>query len=136
MDDYLKAAVEVVTAQAKVRAMSADEITAMVAKLAADFRGVAEGAAAPSPQEPAVDPRKSIREASVVCLECGKAFKMITWKHLATHGLPRPIKGQVGPAKGDRPYGQEPRPRAPQEDAGDGAVEAPGEEGRKKTAAA
>lgn len=34
-----------------------------------------------------MDPRKAIREKSVVCLECGKKCKVLTKKHLATHGL-------------------------------------------------
>ena len=38
-------------------------------------------------REPPVDPKKAIREKSVICLECGKKFKVLTKKHLATHGL-------------------------------------------------
>ena len=33
------------------------------------------------------DARKSIKEKSVTCLECGKTFKILTKRHLATHGL-------------------------------------------------
>ncbi|MFO7875164.1 MAG: MucR family transcriptional regulator [Desulfovermiculus sp.] len=38
-------------------------------------------------QEPAVDPKKAIREKAVVCLECGKKLKVLSKKHLAQHGL-------------------------------------------------
>lgn len=31
--------------------------------------------------------RKSIKEKSVTCLECGKTFKILTKRHLASHGL-------------------------------------------------
>ena len=31
--------------------------------------------------------KRSIKEKSIVCLECGKTFKVITKKHLALHGL-------------------------------------------------
>jgi predicted transcriptional regulator len=34
-----------------------------------------------------MDPKKAIKEKSVTCLECGKSFKILTKKHLATHGL-------------------------------------------------
>ncbi len=34
-----------------------------------------------------MDPKKSIKEKSVTCLECGKSMKLITSKHLAAHGL-------------------------------------------------
>ncbi len=33
------------------------------------------------------DPKKAILEKAVVCLECGKKFKVLTTKHLAQHGL-------------------------------------------------
>ncbi len=38
-------------------------------------------------QEPAVDPKRCIREKSVVCLECGHKTKILTKQHLAKHGL-------------------------------------------------
>lgn len=87
MEDYLKEALEIVKAQASVRTMTADEITSMVQSLGQNIKGLAEGEATPSTQEPAVDPKKAIREKSVICLECGKSFKVLTKKHLATHGL-------------------------------------------------
>ena len=31
--------------------------------------------------------KRSIKEKSIVCLECGKTFKVITKKHLILHGL-------------------------------------------------
>ena len=34
-----------------------------------------------------LDPKKSIQKNKVVCLECGKEFKMLSGKHLASHGL-------------------------------------------------
>jgi predicted transcriptional regulator len=36
---------------------------------------------------PIVDPKKSIQKNKVVCLECGQEFKMISPKHLKSHGL-------------------------------------------------
>jgi predicted transcriptional regulator len=52
-------------------------------------------------QEPAVDPKKAIREKSVICLECGKSFKVLTKKHLASHGLtPEEYKEKWGYKKG------------------------------------
>ena len=34
-----------------------------------------------------LDPKKSIQKNKVVCLECGQDFKMLSGKHLASHGL-------------------------------------------------
>ena len=90
MDEYIKQALEIVKAQAGIRAMTEDEMMSMVGKLAASLRGVAEQGDVPcvcDNQEPAMDPKKAIKEKSVTCLECGKSFKVITKKHLATHNL-------------------------------------------------
>lgn len=100
MDEYLKEALEVVKAQAGVRNMTEEEITSMVRSVADGLRTVespAEGEQAHAHQEPAVDPKKSIREKSVICLECGKSMKLLSKKHLATHGLtPQQYKEKWG----------------------------------------
>lgn len=86
MDDYLKLAIELTKAQASVRVMHEEEITAMVRTLAANLRSMAQGTAKED-DEQAVEPSKSIKEKTITCLECGKSFKLITRKHLAQHGL-------------------------------------------------
>ena len=86
MDDYLKEALEIVKAQAKVRTMSEEEIISMVQKLSEGIRDVCLGGQ-PTEEVQAAPVRKSIKEQSIVCLECGKSFKILTKKHLASHGL-------------------------------------------------
>ncbi|BCS86943.1 MucR family transcriptional regulator [Pseudodesulfovibrio sediminis] len=87
MEDYLKEALEIVKAQASVRTMTEDEITSMVQKLATGIKAIAEGAPVAAEESTAVDPQKAIREKSILCCVCGKSFKVITKKHLASHGL-------------------------------------------------
>lgn len=89
MDDFLKGALEISKAQAGVRVMSAEEITAFVQKVAASIKAVAIGEAAGEPEfdGTVLEARKSIKEKSVTCLECGKSFKILTKRHLSTHGL-------------------------------------------------
>ncbi|MFI3271163.1 MAG: MucR family transcriptional regulator [Pseudomonadota bacterium] len=102
MDVYMKGALEIVKAQAQIRAMTEDELTAMVGKVytaIAQLSGPAavvadeEGAEAPiacvcEEAIPEVrDGRSSIKERYITCLECGKKCKFITRKHLAMHGL-------------------------------------------------
>jgi predicted transcriptional regulator len=98
MEDYLKQALEIVKAQASVRNMTEEEITSMVKSLADGIKKVAEGTESEqTKQEPAVDPKKAIREKSVICLECGKSFKVLTKRHLASHGLtPEEYKAKWG----------------------------------------
>ncbi len=86
MDDYLKEALEIVKAQAKVRLMGEEEILSMVQQLAAGIRDVCVGGRVEE-ESPHTPVRNSIKEQAVVCLECGKTFKILTKKHLATHGL-------------------------------------------------
>ncbi len=92
MEDYLKEALEIVKAQASVRNMTEEEITSMVRRLADDIRGIfAVGSAAITTEEtapvPAMDPKKAVRERSIICLESGKSFKILTKKHLSKFGL-------------------------------------------------
>ena len=90
MDDYLQSALEIVKAQASARPMTEDEIISMVRSVTNGIAAVSSGQMAPSDAAsaaPAMDPKKAIKEASITCLECGKSFKVITKKHLATHGL-------------------------------------------------
>jgi len=100
MDEYVKEALDVVKAQAGVRNMTEDEITSMVQTVADRLRNVeshAEGEQGQGQQEPAVDPMKAIREKSVICLECGKSFKILSKRHLAQHGLtPQEYKEKWG----------------------------------------
>lgn len=88
MEDYLKQALDIVKAQAAVRNMTEEEINSMITTVAKGIQTVMSETGEDTEQdEPAVDPKKSIREKSIVCLECGKQFKVITKKHLAKHDL-------------------------------------------------
>ena len=88
MDDYLKEALELARAQAGVRVMTEDEIAAFVSKVAASLRAIASCEEGTCPCDvSAEDAKKSIKEKSVTCLECGKNFKILSKRHLAQHGL-------------------------------------------------
>jgi predicted transcriptional regulator len=92
MESYVKEALEITKAQATVRNMTEEEISSMVKRLSENIKRLSEDTQSEvegeqSTQEPAVDPKKAIKEKSVICLECGKSFKVLSKKHLATHGL-------------------------------------------------
>lgn len=89
MDDYLKEALEIAKAQASVRVMKEEEIAAFVHKVAQGIRAVAESEqpVEQNREEMALEGRKSVKERSVTCLECGKTFKVLTKRHLAIHGM-------------------------------------------------
>jgi predicted transcriptional regulator len=88
MDDILKEALEIVKAQASHRIMQSDEVVVMLRSLTnslKDFESPAPETGQQATLE--IDAKKSIKEKTITCLECGKAFKVITKKHLATHDL-------------------------------------------------
>ena len=91
MTDFLKQAIELTKAQASIRTMTEEEMMQMVTKLTAKLQSMASGEEpeqAPAEEVvAAIDPKKSIKEKSIVCCECGKVMKVITKKHLALHGL-------------------------------------------------
>ena len=92
MEDYLKHAIELVKAQASVRVMSEDEMTDMIASLASKLKRLDtveeyEESCSCASEAPMTDAKRSIKEKSIVCLECGKTFKVITKQHLILHGL-------------------------------------------------
>ncbi|EFI33773.1 transcriptional regulator, MucR family [Desulfonatronospira thiodismutans ASO3-1] len=90
MEDHVKQALEIVKAQASVRNMTEEEINSMIKSLSEGIQKASQGAAeeqVSEEQHPAVDPKKAIREKSIICLECGKSFKVITKKHLAKHDM-------------------------------------------------
>lgn len=89
MDDYLKEALGIVKAQASVRIMNEEEINSMLQKLTNGIRSISTlmtGEHLPD-EISAIEPSKAIKEKNIICVECGRSFKLITKKHLATHGL-------------------------------------------------
>lgn len=87
METYLKEALEIVKAQASVRTMTEEEITAMVKKLSEGIRSISENGVSAVEEGDAIDPKKAIKEKSITCVICGKSFKLLTKKHLGSHGL-------------------------------------------------
>ena len=90
MDDYLKEALEIVKAQASVRAMTEEELTSLMLHLARSIREAAAGgelAQDSLAQEVLLDSKKAIKEKTIICLECGKSFKILTRRHLGVHNL-------------------------------------------------
>lgn len=89
MDNHLKEALEIVKAQASVRTMTEEEITSMLQKLTKGIRSISESLPLEDSEEgtSAMDPSKAIKEKNIICVACGRSFKLLTKKHLATHGL-------------------------------------------------
>ena len=109
MQDYLKVALEIVKAQAGVRNMTEDELTSMLQKLVKDIRGIgesmpleiADGASVEMDTAGGVDAARAIREKSIICAVCGRSFKLLSKKHLASHGLtPEEYREKFGYKKG------------------------------------
>lgn len=102
MDEYTSAALELVKIKASQVSMEPEAITAMVKSIAQGLREADGAALLPeASMPPAIEPSKAVKENSVVCLECGKSFKVLTKKHLAAHGLtPEEYRAKWGYRKG------------------------------------
>lgn len=82
-------AAEIVSAQAAVSKLTPEEINELIKTTYDSLKNVKaneEGAEAEE-AAPVMDPKKSIKQNSVTCLECGKKFKILTKRHLKEHGL-------------------------------------------------
>lgn len=101
MEDHIVMALEIVKSQAGFRTMTEEEICTMVRgvsctikKLLADDKSMDSLHI----ERAAVD--RAPKDNSIVCLECLKPFKMLTHKHMATHGLtPDEYRAKWGYAK-------------------------------------
>ncbi len=100
-------AADLVQSQCASKAMNTEEITSALqstfnalqvlqageAKMQA---GISEGIAGVV-TAPGMTPEKSIQKNKIVCLECGQEFKMLSPKHLRSHGLTgREYRGKWG----------------------------------------
>lgn len=100
MDEFIKQALDIVKAQASVRTMTEDEIASMVKKISLSIKDISTGnliESAPEETPSDIDPKKAIKEKTILCLECQKTFKVLTKKHLAAHGLtPEEYRAKYG----------------------------------------
>lgn len=88
MNDLIKMAMEIAKAQAGVRPMSPDEIAQFVSSLAAKLANTNAGTTEAVVEESAnINGKASIKETSVTCLVCGKKFKVLSKKHIESHGM-------------------------------------------------
>ena len=89
---------EIVMAQASHSPLTPDDIADSLRKVfqtLKDIQQVGDG----SELDKAIsrDPQSSIQRDQVICLECGKAFKLLSNRHLALHGItPRKYKQKHG----------------------------------------
>ncbi len=83
---------EIIQSQISSKEMSTDEIKAALNDTFQTLKGLqdVEVSGAEGVEEetgPVMDPKKSIQKNKIVCLECGQEFKMLSPKHLRSHGL-------------------------------------------------
>jgi predicted transcriptional regulator len=102
---------EIVLTQSQRRDLDADEITRLSLQTAQAFKLIqqverggefppelnlqstqsappfSQTPAAEESKKPTMNPLESIKKDAIICLECGTAFKQISYKHLQSHGL-------------------------------------------------
>ncbi len=87
--EILQMAMDIARAQVSVRPMSATEVASYISELTEALDACLHPGEKPRTASPAAAaaPKNSIGENYVTCLECGKKFKVISSRHLMTHGL-------------------------------------------------
>ena len=86
---------EIMQAQIASKPMTMEEIKAAFSDVYQTLKGLqeAEAAGLGTEQQDGMgalgisEPKKSIMKNKIICLECGQEFKMLSPKHLASHGL-------------------------------------------------
>ena len=86
MDAVLREAIALTKIQAGTRAMTGEEMQSMIRGIACGLLG-ATSTSVEQEQPVTTDWKKSIKARSIICLECGQSFKVLTKKHLAKHDL-------------------------------------------------
>ncbi len=88
MEDHITMALEIVKAQAAFRSMTEEEICTMVRSVSEAIKKLLEdGKSVDSMHTERASVDRSPKDNSIICLECLKSFKMLTHKHMGTHGL-------------------------------------------------
>lgn len=84
-------ATEVVQAQTSTKNLSLEELQTALKETFATLQGLQKiesgDATAGGSEQTAVSPEKSILKNKIICIECGQEFKMLSAKHLKSHGL-------------------------------------------------
>jgi len=83
---------EIIQSQISSKQMSTEEIKAALNDTFQTLKALqdSEVVGIETEQEensPVIDPKKSIQKNKIICLECGQEFKMLSPKHLKSHGL-------------------------------------------------
>ena len=88
MEEHVSMALEIVKAQAGFRSMTEEEICTMIQGLSTAIKRLLDVNDAPdAAQFDMAAANRAPKDNSILCLECLKPFKMLTHKHMATHGL-------------------------------------------------
>jgi predicted transcriptional regulator len=83
---------EIIQSQVGGKNMSVDEVKAALNETFQTLKGLQNAEISGQAVEgeagkPVMDPKRSIQKNKVICLECGQEFKMLSPKHLKSHGL-------------------------------------------------
>ena len=84
---------EIVKSQMTSKQMSTDEINTSLIETFQALKSLQDAEASEMIESETevttsvIDPKKSIQKNKIVCLECGQEFKMLSPKHLTSHGL-------------------------------------------------
>lgn len=85
-------AAEIIQSQVSSKQMSLDEIKLALSDTFQTLKSLQDVETTgvevePEGTGPILDPKKSIQKNKIICMECGQEFKVLSPKHLKSHGL-------------------------------------------------
>ena len=87
-DDLLNLTSEIVSAHVRSNSVPVSDLAGLIQNVHSTLTGLGQPAAEPKPeQQPAVNPKRSVTDDYIVCLDCGKKQKTLK-RHIAVaHGM-------------------------------------------------
>lgn len=83
----LELAAGIVQAQASVSKLGPEDIENLIKKTYNSLKSVKLDEEGVDEIRSSINPKNSIKQSTISCLECGKQFKILSRRHLATHNL-------------------------------------------------
>jgi predicted transcriptional regulator len=96
-DRTLTHTAQIVAAHIANNTVRADQLPTLIRDVHRTLSTVGEAATKPTTAEPAVEVKKSVFADHLVCLGCGKSFKMLKWHLMSDHELtPEQYRSKFG----------------------------------------
>lgn len=86
-NDHIDTVADIVSAYVSNNPVPSANLAELIATVSRSLKSLGTVEAKPVDQSPAIDPKRSVKQDAITCLECGKSFKSLKRHIGANHGL-------------------------------------------------